>query len=104
MAKLGAGTTLVADRYAFSGAAFTAAQELRAPSGEACWDLDWCKVLLFELVQVTSGRLRWVQRKALICPGLIKLAAFTAAQELHAPSREACLDLDWCKVQPAWSI
>lgn len=35
MAKLEAGTTLVCDRYAFSGVAFT--------SAKPGFDLDWCK-------------------------------------------------------------
>jgi dTMP kinase len=34
-AKLRAGTTLVVDRYSYSGVAFSAAKGL---------DLDWCKV------------------------------------------------------------
>ena len=44
VAKLRQGVTLVVDRYAFSGATFTAAQELRSPLGESCFDLGWCKV------------------------------------------------------------
>ena len=38
--RLQAGTTLIVDRYAFSGAVFTAAKRLPG------LDLDWCKVRL----------------------------------------------------------
>lgn len=38
LAALQRGTTLVVDRYAFSGVAFTAAK------GTAGLDLDWCRV------------------------------------------------------------
>ena len=38
LSALWAGTTLVVDRYAYSGAAFTAAK------GAAGLDLDWCRV------------------------------------------------------------
>ena len=38
MSKLRAGTTLIVDRYAFSGAVFTAAKQLPG------LDLDWAKV------------------------------------------------------------
>jgi dTMP kinase len=37
--KLKEGTTLVVDRYSFSGVAFTSAKEKEGI------DLDWCKVL-----------------------------------------------------------
>lgn len=43
---LAAGTTLVVDRYAFSGAAFTAAK------GVPALDLPWCKV-----GQISAGRM-----------------------------------------------
>lgn len=39
MGALEAGTTLVVDRYAYSGAAFTAAKHATG------LDLDWCKVI-----------------------------------------------------------
>lgn len=39
---LAAGTTLVVDRYAFSGAAFTAAK------GVPSFDLAWCKVRIWK--------------------------------------------------------
>ena len=38
-----AGTTLVVDRYAYSGAAYTAAQMDSQHAAQAL-DLDWCKV------------------------------------------------------------
>lgn len=42
LAKLQAGTTYVVDRYAYSGAAFTAAQlPVDDPAGR---DLRWCQV------------------------------------------------------------
>ena len=41
LSKLRGGTTLVVDRYAFSGAAFTAAKGLPG------MDLDWAKVSKF---------------------------------------------------------
>ena len=40
LAALSAGQTLVVDRYAYSGAAFTAAK------GIPGLDLEWCKVTL----------------------------------------------------------
>lgn len=38
--KIRAGTTLIVDRYVFSGAVFTAAKQLPG------LDLEWCKVVL----------------------------------------------------------
>ena len=61
VAKLRQGVTLVVDRYAFSGATFTAAQELRSPLGEPCFSLDWCKVpalSLFMSCQVSAQESR----------------------------------------------
>lgn len=49
LAAIEAGRTLVVDRYAFSGAAFTAAKKL---SG---LDLDWCKVSMQHIMLSTDS-------------------------------------------------
>ena len=48
LAALQRGTTLVVDRYAFSGVAFTAAK------GRAGLDLDWCRVRTLETLLAGS--------------------------------------------------
>jgi thymidylate kinase len=51
-AKLREGTTLVVDRYSFSGVAFSAAKGL---------DLNWCKVCIFCLRLLHALRLFWIE-------------------------------------------
>lgn len=48
---LNAGRTLVVDRYAYSGAAFTAAKQLPG------LDLEWCKVLSHALSRLIAAQI-----------------------------------------------
>ena len=53
LAALSAGQTLVVDRYAYSGAAFTAAKSIPG------LDLEWCKVMLpFLLIEDAQQQTR----------------------------------------------
>jgi thymidylate kinase len=54
-AKLREGTTLVVDRYSFSGVAFSAAKGL---------DLNWCKVCISCLKLLLALLLFWIENYA----------------------------------------